>query len=850
MDLTNGLYVVREAFDAPTTDPAVPPGDLAGHPGLETSTERVFAEVLADVAQVDHVSADSDFFEDLGANSLVMAHFCARVRKRPEVPSVSMKDIYANPTIRSLATALGDHEPVPVDVAAEEPAEAPARAGRAQYVLCGLLQLLTFVGYSYLAAFIVERGALWVSAGAGGLLEIYLRLVLFAGAGFVGLCILPIVAKWVLVGRWKPQRIRVWTLAYFRFWLVKTLVQRSLVVLLLPGSPLYVLYLRALGAKIGRGVAIFSRTVPACTDLLTIGEGTVIRKDTFFTGYQVQAGVIQTGSVTLGKNVFVGEMSVIDIDTELGDGAQLGHVSSLHPGQAVPAGEHWHGSPAVRTEADYRGVAPARCGQVRRFSYGVTQLLTILLVYLPLAIGAVDLLVEQVPQLTAPLGTPAAAFTSWTFYRDALVVSFVIFFGVTLLGLLGAAIVPRLLNLFLTPDKVYRLYGFHYSVLRAIRFITNLRFFVTLFGDSSAIVHYLRYLGYDLGRIEQTGSNFGSLVKHETPFQSTVGSGTMIADGLSIVDADFSSTSFRVSGASIGGHSFLGNNIVYPAQARTGENCLLGTKVLVPIDGPVRENVGLLGSPSFEIPRTVARDRQFDHLRSGDELHRGLVAKNKHNTRTALMFLLARWLYFFALLLLGWATAAFYGTLGVSVIALASVVGVVFSVCYYGAVERAAQIVHPLQPLYCSIYDIRFWRHERFWKAASMAYLQAFNGTPFKTVVWRMLGVRMGRRVFDDGCSIPDKTLVAIGDDVTLNANSKLQCHSQEDGTFKAERITIGSGCTIGVGALVHYGVTMGDGATLTADSFLMKGEEVPPRAHWSGNPATNTRDDRRRRAA
>ena len=72
----------------------------------------------------------------------------------------------------------------------------------------------------------------------------------------------------MLVGRWKPQQIRVWSLAYVRFWIVKTLVQRNPLVLF-AGSPLYVLYLRALGAKIGRGVVIFSRHVPVCTDLLT-----------------------------------------------------------------------------------------------------------------------------------------------------------------------------------------------------------------------------------------------------------------------------------------------------------------------------------------------------------------------------------------------------------------------------------------------------------------------------------------------------------------------------------------------------------------------------------------------------
>ena len=85
---------------------------------------------------------------------------------------------------------------------------------------------------------------------------------------------------------------------------------------------------------------------------------------------------------------------------------------------------------------------------------------------------------------------------------------------------------------------------------------------------------------------------------------------------------------------------------------------------------------------------------------------------------------------------------------------------------------------------------------------------------------------------------MPDRTLVALGDDCVLNAGSTIQCHSQEDGTYKSDRTALGAGCTVGVGALVHYGVTIGEGAVLAADSFLMKGEEVPAGARWGGNPA------------
>ena len=57
---------------------------------------------------------------------------------------------------------------------------------------------------------------------------------------------------------------------------------------------------------------------------------------------------------------------------------------------------------------------------------------------------------------------------------------------------------------------------------------------------------------------------------------------------------------------------------------------------------------------------------------------------------------------------------------------------------------------------------------------------------------------------------MPEKTLVTIGDDCTLNAEVTIQCHSQEDGAFKSDHIRIGDGCTLGVGAFVHYGVDDG----------------------------------------
>ncbi|MET8244293.1 Pls/PosA family non-ribosomal peptide synthetase [Streptomyces sp. NPDC005202] len=808
-----------------------------------TETESKLAEVLADVVCVERVSVDSHFFEDLGANSLVMAQFCARIRKRSDLPSASMKDIYRNPTLRSLAAALADATPAPADSslptstsAHQVTSPAPVTpASTLNYVLCGTLQLLIFLGYSLVAGLVAARGYEWIDAGSG-LVVVYLRSLLIGGIGFVVLCMFPVMAKWILIGRWKPREFPVWSPTYLRFWLVKVLLHANPMIFFV-GSPLYVLYLRALGARIGKGVTILSHSVPVCTDLLTIGAGAVIRKDSFFLCYRAHAGHIQTGRITLGRDVFIGEKTVLDIDTSMGDGAQLGHASALYRGQVIPDGERRHGSPAEPTEIDYVRVAPARCGTLRRAWFGLVTLLQLFFLYIPLAVGGVYMLFTEVPALGKRLGPDAPRITSSDFLIDALVLSLVLFLGSVVVGLAVLFTVPRLLSLAFEPDKVYPLYGFHYAAHRVTAGLTNIKFFAWLFGDSSYIVHYLRGLGYDLSQVEQTGSNFGTEVQHETPYLASVGSGTMVADGLSIINADFSSTSFRVSRASIGPRNFLGNNIAYPAGGRTGENCLLATKVMVPLDGAVREGVGLLGSPCFEIPRSVERDSRFDHLRTGDELHRNLAAKNRYNIRTMALFLFVRWLHTFVLTMLGLASVGLYGVFGHVVIAVYLALTLGFTALYYVLVERCIASFRTLRPRLCSIYDPYFWWHERLWKVPD-EYLNVFNGTPFKNVIWRLLGVRIGSRVFDDGCYVTERTLTTIGDDCTLNAGCKIQCHSQEDGTFKSDRITLGAGCTIGVGAHVHYGVTMGDGAVLEADSFLMKGEEVPADARWGGNPA------------
>ena len=798
------------------------------------STEALLAEVLAGVLERAEVPTDAHVFDDLGADSMVMAKFCARVRKHPDLPSIAIKDVYTHPTVASLAAALAPAattELVPATVEAEP---STRRAGRLAYVLCGAAQLLFFLGYTYLAASITTWAFGWMIV-APDEVHLYVRAVVVGAFGFAVLSLLPIALKWLLVGRWRAREFPIWGVAYLRLWIVKTLV-RSNPLVLFAGTPIYPLYLRALGARIGKGAVLLTEHVPVCTDLLTVGPGALVRKDTFLSTHRAHDGRMRTGALTIGAGAVVGENVVLDIDTAVGDDATVGHASSLHRGQAVPAGETWQGSPARPTVTTFPTVAPQPCGWLRKVVYSLVSLAVLLAVLLPVTIGGAALLLMEIPQLRAIIEPGPDALTSRLFWIETLLVSVIAVFGLLLVGLVIVLTLPRLLALGVRADRVYPLYGVRFWLHRTVAALTNVMAFTYLFGDSSAIAHYLGRLGYRMRPLVQTGSNFGMAVKHESPYLTHVGAGTVVADGLSVMNADYSATSFRVSRTSIGARNFLGNRIAYPAQGRTGDDCLLATKVMVPIDGPVREGVGLLGSPAFEIPRTVARDSALN--RSPEDLARGVAGKNRHNGVTMALHLLVRWWLVLGMAAIIACIAAVPVRLGALEMLVAQVVILVWGSLWLVLVERSVAGLQCRAPEGRSIYDRTFWRHERFWKVALPDWVMLFNGTPYKNLVWRMLGVRIGARVFDDGVNLTERTFTAIGDECTFNEGTVLQGHSQEDGAFKSDHVWIGARVTLEVGAFVHYGTTVGDDAVLAPDTFLMKGEEVPPGERWGGNPA------------
>ncbi len=799
-------------------------------------TERLVASALAETLKLTDISVHDDFFDDLGAHSLLMARFCSAIRARITCANVSMRDVYAHPSVEKLARKL-DSQITVAEAAGQD--EAPyAIPSFLQYCVCGVLQLLTYIVLTLGVAAAAIAGVHWGYAAIGDAGELFRRVLLFVLGFSTAGAIAPVLAKWHLVGRWKPEYIRIWSIAYFRFWFVKLLYDLS-PLHLFAGTPLYNAWLRLLGARIGRHAVILSKA-PVTTDLFTVGAGSIVRENTMTPGYRAHRNVIETGMISIGADAYVGTGSHLEIDTFIEDGGQLAYSSTLQKGQTIAAGMHFHGTPAVETQTNFNSVEPRRCSSLRRWVYScLVAAGNLLLASVPIVIlfysylmlhafsGARDLNFDEPLRVLAELAPSGA----W--------LSLVIYIGMMMLGIVFLRVVPPVLNCFLRTGRTYVLFGFHHVIQRLVQISTNWGYMNLIFGDSRWIPGFLKLAGWKIAPGRQTGSNFGLDQVHDNPYMCHIGANTMVSDGIVMSNAELSATSFSLSDVKIGADNYLGNTIVVPSGNRTGNNVLIGTRTMIPIDGPLRENTGLLGSPAFEIPRITEADRQAASNDDPASLQERLSRKSRVNLATMCTVFLSHWFASFIAVFVMFVSILYYERHAAAAILAGIFTVAVFGIAFFTLLERASLGFGSLKARNVTMYDPYFLFHERHWKFCGHPLNSLFHGTPLRNLMSRALGVRVGKMVFDDGANLYDKTLLEIGDFANLNKACILQGHSLEEGLFKSDAVRIGNECTVGSDAFVHYGVEMRNGSTLAPNAFLMKGETVPPGQTWQGNPAS-----------
>jgi len=116
--------------------------------------------------------------------------------------------------------------------------------------------------------------------------------------------------------------------------------------------------------------------------------------------------------------------------------------------------------------------------------------------------------------------------------------------------------------------------------------------------------------------------------------------------------------------------------------------------------------------------------------------------------------------------------------------------------------------------------------------------VNSLSGTPFLCWYLRLLGARIGRRVYLDSIDFSEFDLASIGDEAALNSDCTVQTHLFEDRVMKMSHVDIGPGCSVGVNSVVLYDTRMEAASSLGPLSLLMKGETLPAGTAWEGIPA------------
>lgn len=206
---------------------------------------------------------------------------------------------------------------------------------------CRLIPPMVCIGIGVGALLALEALAdvcLWLAALASG-------LVLMAGAVLAAL--VSVIAKWAIVGQIKKVEHPLWSSFVWRNEVADAFVETVAAPWFARGTngtALLNIWLRGLGAKIGRGVWCESYWLPEA-DLVTIGDGATVERGCVVQTHLFHDRIMSMDTVTLDAGATLGPHCVALPASRIGAGATVGPASLVMRGDTVPASTRWQGNP-------------------------------------------------------------------------------------------------------------------------------------------------------------------------------------------------------------------------------------------------------------------------------------------------------------------------------------------------------------------------------------------------------------------------------------------------------------------------------------------------------------------------
>ncbi len=238
------------------------------------------------------------------------------------------------------------------------------KVARGAVETCRLVPMMvTFaIGVGVLAALqaVALRAGYGWAALSGGI------VLLIAGAIAGGIAV---AAKWLVVGRIRDDEHPLWSSFIWRNEVSDAFVETVAApwfARAASGTPVMNLWLRALGAKIGRGVWCETYWLPEA-DLVTLGDGSTVNRGCVVQTHLFHDRIMRMDTVVLEDGATLGPHCVALPASRIGAGATVGPASLVMRGDEVPAATRWQGNPIApwqvsRKRARAKAPRPAQDG--------------------------------------------------------------------------------------------------------------------------------------------------------------------------------------------------------------------------------------------------------------------------------------------------------------------------------------------------------------------------------------------------------------------------------------------------------------------------------------------------------
>ncbi|WP_413320267.1 Pls/PosA family non-ribosomal peptide synthetase [Agrococcus sp. 1P02AA] len=758
--------------------------------------------------------ADDDFFA-LGGGSLAAAQLVTRIRERD--PEFTVADIYAYPRLGAMAAELASRTSTAARglASTHEIVRTPRNTQWIQTLLG--VPLLILSGMRWLLAALTASTLLQAWSGFDALpsahpLALIAGLALFA-TPFGRMAIAVATARALLAGLQAGDYPRGGSV-HLRLWLAEQVAQQAGAISL-AGAPWVTLYARALGARIGDDVDLHA--VPPVTGMLRIGDGASIEPEVDLTGYWIDGDLVRIGAIRIGARSAVGARST------LAPGTRIGKDAVVEPGSAVfgrvRAGERWSGSPARRVGSArswWPQERPARSTSWA-WAYGLSAIGLSLLPLLALVAGAAVLATG----IRGADGLGDAALRSLAWLVPATLVA-----GIVLAGLI--VLVVRLLALGLTAGifPVHSASG--WRVWATERLLDLSRTILFPLYASLATPMWLRLLGARVGRDAEISTVL--LI----PKMTTVHTGAFLADDTLVASYELGGGRVRIAYAEIGERAFLGNSGMAGAGNRIPNDALVA--VLSAAPRKAKKGSSWLGSPPVRLRRTPV---EVDAARTYAPSVRLRLARAAWELGRIVPVLVTVAIGIGVMGALLWVTDAWGGW---AAVLLSGVVMLVAGAVAAG-VSTAAKwlLIGRVRAGDTPLWSSFVWRSEVADTFTEMVaapwFAQSAAGTP--ALVWwlRSLGARIGHGVWCESYWLPEADLVTLADASAVNRGCVVQTHLFHDRIMSIDTVELEHGATLGPHSVILPAARIGEHATVGPASLVMRGELVPDRSRWSGNP-------------